>query len=72
MAQKEEEFIRDFQGVIIGIVEKYPNGDKTVREFPSRRILGYYKAKFDYTTNFLGKILGKGDSAVSLIYNNKK
>ena len=67
-----EEYIREFPSQkIIGIVKTESNGDKLVMEFPSRRILGYYRARGDVTTDFYGRIIAKGDSAVSLIYTAK-
>ena len=66
--RKKEEYIRNFNGKIIGIVETWENGDQCVREFNSRKILGFYRAKYNHTTNFLGKVLSLGNSVVSLLY----
>lgn len=68
----KEEQIRGFNHQIIGLVEHYPNGDKTVREWPSRRILGRYKANEDLTRDFFGRIIGRGDMVVSLLYKDNK
>lgn len=67
-----EVFVRDFYNKLIGIVETLPNGDKVVRDFNSRKILGYYRKDTDCTTDFYGRILSKGDTAISLIYTNNK
>lgn len=67
----QEEKIRTFEGVIIGIVETYDNGDQTARDFPSLRVLGHYKAAYNHTTDFYGRVIAKGNSVVSLIYTNK-
>lgn len=67
-----EEKIKDFAGVVIGIIKIESNGDKVAMEFPSRKILGFYKKQHDYTTNFFGVVVAKGDAVVSLIYQNKK
>lgn len=64
-----DEQIRNYQGVVIGLIKHLENGDKAAMSFPSRTILGYYKPKYDYTTDFQGRVIGKGDSVVSLIYN---
>jgi len=65
-----KEIIRDFYGKILGSVETDSQGNKTVRDFYGR-ILGWYKKAENQTRNFYGKIIAKGDAAVSLIYNNK-
>ena len=46
------------------------NGDKIAFNF-QKRILGYYRAKYDHTTDWQGRILSKGDTVVGLIYQNK-
>lgn len=68
----KEEYIRDFSGMIIGIVEYKDNGDQVVRSFASRQILGYYRKAENHTTDFLGRILSRGNTAISLIYENGK
>lgn len=68
-----EERIKEFpSGQVIGIVETMPNGDKIVRNFPGRQILGYYRAKYNHTTDFYGRVLATGDIAVSLIYKDRQ
>lgn len=69
---KKEEYIRDFQQNILGIIETDANGDQIARAWPGRQILGFYRARYDYTTDFLGVILARGNTVVSLIYNQKK
>lgn len=67
-----EEVIKDFSGKILGKVKTdEKTGDKTVRAF-SGQILGYYKKQYDYTTDFYGKVVSRGDTAVSLIYQQNK
>ena len=68
----KEEYIRDFSGVIIGIVEYKDNGDQVVRSFASIQILGYYRKAENHTTDFLGRILSRGNTAIALIYENGK
>lgn len=67
----QEEKIRNFSGEIIGIVRTEANGDKVAIDFPSRLIVGKYKKQYDYTTDFYGVVVAKGDAVVSLIYQNK-
>ncbi len=68
-----EEFIRDFNTrLIIGIIETDTNGDKIARDFQSRQILGYYRKKYNHTTDFYGRVIAIGDCVVSLIWQNKK
>ena len=70
---KQEELIRDFPSQqIIGKLVTKPNGDVEAHEFPSNKILGYYRAKYDHTTTFVGQVIAKGNCVVSLIYNNRK
>lgn len=61
-----KETIRDFYGVILGYIDVNYNGDKTVTNF-NGKILGYYKKSSNYTTDFYGKILYKGDMASALL-----
>lgn len=69
---QQEEYIRDYNTKkILGIIRTEPNGDQTAIDFTTRKILGYYRKQFDHTTNFIGVVLTKGNSVVSLIYNKK-
>lgn len=67
----KEEYIRAFNNTILGIVETDANGDQTVRAWPSRRILGYYRKSRDCTIDFYGRIISRGNTAVGLIYQNQ-
>lgn len=71
MAVVHEERIKTFEGIVIGIVETEDNGDQVARDFPSMRVLGRYRAAFNDTTDFYGRVIAKGNSVVSLIYTNK-
>lgn len=68
---EREEYIREFSGQILGFIENEDNGDRVAHDFPSRLILGYYRKQYDYTTDFYGHVLGKGDFVVSLIHQAK-
>lgn len=64
-----EEYIRDFQTrQIIGIIKTEPNGDQVAIDFTTRKILGFYRASRDVTTDFIGRVLTKGNTVVSLLY----
>ena len=67
----KEEYIKNFTGQILGIIKTATNGDQIAYSFPSRKILGYYRAEQNVTTDFVGRILSKNNTVVSLIYNNK-
>ena len=69
---KNEEYIREFSGKILGIVQTDDNGDQIAIDFPSRKILGYYRAKYDHTTDFFGRIVNKGNTVVTFIYKYKQ
>lgn len=64
----KENPIREFSGEIIGFIVNEDNGDQTALAYPSRQILGYYRKKYDYTTDFYGKVVARGNTVVSLIY----
>lgn len=66
-----EEYIKDFSGKILGIVQTDSNGDQIAKDFQSQKILGYYRAKYNHTTDFFGRIIAKGNCVVSLIYNKR-
>lgn len=69
----KEEYIRDYSTQkILGILRTDDTGDQIAYDFPSRKILGYYRSKRDQTTDFLGTILTPGNTVISLIFNNKK
>lgn len=64
----DTEYVKDFTGNMIGIIEYKNNGDWVVRDFASKTILGFYRKAEDHTTNFVGTIVSKGNTAISLIY----
>ena len=66
-----QEYIRDFSGKILGIIETFDNGDQLARDFSSRMILGYYRAGPNHTTDFYGRVIAKGNCVVSFIYNKR-
>lgn len=64
---EREEAIRDFSGRIIATYEYCDGGDITVRDWPSRMILGFYRSGRDVTTDFCGRVLCKGNAVGMLI-----
>lgn len=65
-----EEYIKTMSGQIVGIIRTASNGDKTAFQYPSMKILGYYRANIDMTTNLYGKALNRGDSTIALVWEN--
>ncbi len=66
-----QEYITDFMGKKLGIIETDSNGDQRAIDFDTRKVLGYYKANLNHTTDFMGRIIAKGNCVVSLIYKQK-
>ena len=63
--------VRDWSGNILGWLETAPNGDVTARNFLGE-ILGFYRKQQDWTTDFLGNVITRGNAAMSLVLNNAK
>lgn len=66
-----QEYIKDFSGKILGIIETDSNGDQKAIDFSSRQVLGYYRANYNHTTDFYGRVIAKGNCVVSFIYNKR-
>lgn len=66
-----QEYIREFSGKILGIIETMPNGDQKAIDFDTRKILGYYRASLNHTTDFYGRVIAKGNCVSSFIYNKR-
>lgn len=68
-----QEYISEYpSGKKLGIIETDSStGDQVARDFTTRKILGYYKADPNHTTDVLGHIIAKGNCVVSLIYNKR-
>ena len=64
-----EEKICDRMGRPIGMLRHLPNGDIEAVEFLSRKIIGFYRAASNTTTDFLGRFIAKGDVTAALIFN---
>lgn len=62
------EYIKDFYGKIFGIIETDSFGNQTIKSFPDKKIIGYYKVDKNITTDFYGKILSQGNTAIALLY----
>lgn len=63
--------VRDWTGRVLGFVETDKNGNQTVRNFGGK-VLAYYNKNRDWTTDFAGKVLSRGNTAISYIYLEKK
>lgn len=62
------EYIKNFQQQILGTVDTLESGDQVARDFPSMKILGYYRKSRDVTTDFFGRVIAQGNCVVSLIF----
>ena len=56
----QEKTIKKFGGKIIGYISTDAEGSKTVMDY-NRRILGYYDARRDETTDFYRRVIAYGD-----------
>jgi hypothetical protein len=61
------ETIKDAAYRNIAIITYEDNGDIKVQDWQSRMILGYYRKKYDHTTDFYGRVLYKGNAVGMLI-----
>jgi len=68
-----EDYIKEFSGMIIGIIEVYDNGDRVAIDYPSRFVLGEYIKQYDHTIEWPSRrVIARGDVTSSFIYNKKK
>ncbi len=56
----QEKTIKKFGGKIIGYISTDAEGSKTVMDY-NRRILGYYDARRDETTDYYRRVIAYGD-----------
>ena len=56
---------KDINNFLYGLPEC--DYDITVRDWQSRMILGYYRKRYDHTTDFYGRVLYKGNAVGMLI-----
>lgn len=62
--------IKDFQGRILGYIwTNKETGNERATDFYGK-ILGFYDKKNDFTKDFVGKILARGNILSSLITDN--
>ena len=64
----QEKTIKKFGGKIIGYISTDAEGNKTVMDY-NRRILGYYDARRDETTDFYRRVIAYGDISGVLFKN---
>jgi len=65
-----DEFIKNRTGKILGVIRYHDNGDQTALSYPGYKILGYYRASRNVTTDYYGRILSNGNSVSGLIYQH--
>jgi predicted SnoaL-like aldol condensation-catalyzing enzyme len=65
-----DEYVKTISGKTVGIIRSLSNGDKVAIHYPSMRTLGYYRATTNMTTDLYGRLLNRGDSTMSLIWDN--
>lgn len=65
-----DEFIKNKSGKILGVIRYHDNGDQTALNYPGYKILGYYRASRNVTTDYYGKIISTGNSVIALIYQD--
>lgn len=66
-----EEYIKTYEGQVIGILETTSVGDQIARNFPARQIVGYYRKSQNVTTDFYGRVVARGNTVVNLIYKDR-
>lgn len=64
------EAVKDFYGKVLGYVDTDSSGNKTVTDYYGK-VLGYYKKASNITTDYYGRKLTEGDTAISLIWIKK-
>lgn len=62
--------VKDWTGKVLGFVDTDKYGNQTVKNFGGK-VLAYYDAKRNRTTDFAGKVLSEGNTAISYIYVKK-
>ena len=65
----KQEPIKSWNGTIIGYICYLSGGDKMITDFHGR-MLGFYRANPDHTTDFNGCVIGKGDQLMRLLNND--
>ena len=61
------EAVKDWTGKILGWVDTDNKGNQIVYNF-GLRVLAKYDAYNDWTTDFAGKVLSRGNTAIAYIY----
>lgn len=63
--------VKDWSGKVLGFVETDKKGNQIVKNFGGK-VLARYNAEKDWTTDYAGKLLSRGNTAISYIYLEKK
>ncbi len=64
------EYVKSFTGKIIGKISTEPNGDKKAMTFEGQ-VIAKYNKRMNYTTDFYGKVIGKGDLTEAIVYTEE-
>ena len=67
----QEMYIKEFNGNILGIIRTESNGDQTAIDYRTQKIVGYYRATFDTTTDPSRRVIARGNCVTALIYGNR-
>jgi hypothetical protein len=67
----KDEYIKAFDKTILGVIRTKDNGDQTLLDFPSRKIIGFYLTKDNTTREFSYKIVSQGNTLIALLYKYK-
>lgn len=67
----QEIYIKEYNGNILGIIRTESNGDQTAIDYRTQKIVGYYRALFDTTTDPSGRVIARGNCVTALIYGNR-
>jgi hypothetical protein len=57
---EKREYVRNNSGKVIGNITTETNGKQTFRD-NSGKFLGIYDPKYNYTKDYTGKVVGKGN-----------
>ena len=66
MHLNEPQPIRDRAGIVVGSIERQPNGDEVLRD-ARNEVRGYYDAEGDVTRDADKRIVAKGNKLRSMI-----
>ena len=65
----KEEAVKDWAGKVLGWVRTDDRGNQIVYNF-GHRVLAKYDAQNDRTTDYAGRVLSHGNTAIAYIYKD--